>query len=208
MNYLAIILVSSITFGSTFLAVKQGWVGNSLNGNKLQEVEAASDEVDTTESIFNNLKKPISFAPVKIDIGNGLIYIERLGLKPDGGLEDPEKWENAGWYKKGAKVGEDGNMIIAGHYDDTSAKPAAFWGLKNLKVNDKVHVVDELNRTFTYNITEIFYVDIDDPSRLEIFEDSELKELTLITCGGLWNDAKGTYSSRLVVKAELVDSSR
>lgn len=202
MSYLAIILVSSITFGSTILAVKQGWVGSSLNEkNQIQEVQAATDEKD---SIFEELKKPLAFAPVKIDIGEGPLYIERLGLKVDGGLEDPDKWENAGWYKKGAKPGEEGNVIIAGHYDDSTGKPAAFWGLKNLNVNDKVLLVDELNRTFTYNITETFYIDIDDPKRLSVFEESDLKELTLITCGGLWNDAKGTYSSRLVVKAKLV----
>lgn len=204
MQYLALILVSSITFGSTFFAVKQGWVGSSLNDkSNISEVHAATDN---RGSAFETLKKPLAFNPVKVDIGEGNLYLERLGLDADGKLETPEKWENAGWYKKSAKPGEKGNIIIAGHYDDTSGSPAAFWGLKKLKVNDKVLLTDELNRTFTYNITETFYVDIDDPDRLEIFDEDKIEELTLVTCGGLWNDSEGTYSKRLVVKAELVSS--
>ncbi len=204
MHYLALILVSSITFSSTFLAVKQGWVGNSIHENSVKpEVQAATND---RNSAFETLKKPLALNPVKVNIGEGDLYLERLGLDSEGKMETPDKWENAGWYKKSAKPGQNGNIIIAGHYDDSSGNPAAFWGLKNLKVNDKVLLTDELNRTFTYNITETFYVAIDDPNRLEIFDEDEIEELTLVTCGGLWNDSEGTYSSRLVVKAELVSS--
>ena len=97
-------------------------------------------------------------------------------------------------------------VIIDGHYDTNTGAPAAFWPLKNIGVNDKVILKDKLNRNFTYEVTNAFYVDIDDPNRLQVFEESDNPTLTLITCGGIWDYSSGTYNKRLVVKAKLVSS--
>jgi len=113
----------------------------------------------------------------------------------------PKSWYTAGWYENGAKVGESGNVIIDGHYDTNTGAPGAFWGLKNLQVGDKVLLTDELGRTFHYTVQTSSFVSIYDPKRAEVFESGETKLLTLITCGGVWDYASGTYNKRLVVTA-------
>jgi LPXTG-site transpeptidase (sortase) family protein len=109
----------------------------------------------------------------------------------------------AGWYKDGAKAGEDGNVIIDGHYDTNTGAPGAFWELKDLQVGDKVSLTDSLGRRFDYVVREQLSISITDPERAKVFASSQAKELTLITCGGVWDYASGTYNKRLVIKAEF-----
>lgn len=124
-----------------------------------------------------------------------------IGVEPDGKLEVPKNWDEGGWYVKSAYPGEKGNLIINAHYDTNTGAPGALYNLKNVKINDRVYVVDQLGRTFAYEVTDLFEIDIQDPNRLKIFDSKKDKsELTLITCGGVWNYKSG-YNKRLVVKA-------
>jgi LPXTG-site transpeptidase (sortase) family protein len=131
------------------------------------------------------------------------LVIEEVGVDQDGSLSVPQNWQNAGWYKKGAKPGEKGNVIIDGHYDTTTGAPAAFWELKNLQEGAKVVVQDKLGKSYEYRVTSKFYIGINDSERTKIFEQTETKELTLITCGGVWDFVNATYNKRLVVKAHI-----
>lgn len=162
------------------------------------------------ESVFADLKLPLYFDPQSIVLNAGTSYeetisTEHIGLEPDGQLEVPSAWNLAGWYVRSARPGENGNVIIDGHYDTDSGLPGAFWGLKSTKVNDTLLVKDELGRTFSYKVVDSFYVDIQDPLRTSVLEDSGKAELTLITCGGVWNPLAQTYDKRLIVKAELLE---
>jgi len=98
-----------------------------------------------------------------------------------------------------------GRVIINGHYDDSSARPAAFWQLKNVAVGDKVSVTDKYSKTFVYQVSDVFFVSIQDPQRLDVLQSDDSKStITLITCGGVWLPGMSTYDKRLVVKGELV----
>jgi LPXTG-site transpeptidase (sortase) family protein len=159
------------------------------------------------ESVFADLKETLHFDPITVSIeGDVQLDIEQLGLDTDGKLQDPDAWENAGWYVNSAKPGEKGNVVILGHNQDEEKVPAAFWGLKNLKVNDRVILQDEIRRNYSYRVIDIFYVDIQDPQRTQVFEETNKAELTLMTCGGIWDPAFDTYDKRLVVKAELIST--
>lgn len=173
--------------------------------------EVISNQVTTQEvSAFRELKEPLYFDPKSLMFTTNSretsLKVIEVGLGDSGQLETPPNWTDAGWYYKSARPGEKGNVIIDGHYDNNVGFPAAFWALKSIKVNDKVILKDKLNRSFTYKVTDTFYVDIDDPERLQVFKESDNPILTLITCGGVWDYKSGTYNKRLVVRAELFTS--
>jgi LPXTG-site transpeptidase (sortase) family protein len=120
-------------------------------------------------------------------------------------MEAPKNWNEAGWYFKSSYPGSVGNLVINGHYDDNYGRLAAFGELKNINPGDKVKITDKYNKDFLYEINEVFLVSIDDPDRLSILKNTDSKrELTMITCGGVWIPGKSTYNNRLVVKGELV----
>lgn len=125
----------------------------------------------------------------------------------DKSLEAPVNSREGGWYKRGSKPGESGNMVINAHYDDSTGRAAAFWPLKNIKVGDTVVVEDSLGKGYEYKVTKYYYVGIDDPNRADVYKDpADGKSIvTLITCSGIWIPGEGTYNKRLVVVGELVE---
>lgn len=191
-----------ILLTSLFTSVR-GFVFNPVKDNQNQPIVR---EV----SAFEDLKNPLFFTPKELNLNisgkNIKLEVEEIGLDENDQLEVPQSWDNVGWYRKSAKPGENGNVIIDGHYDNNNGLPAAFWPLKNIRVNDTVILKDKLNRSFTYEVIDTFYVDIDDPERLQVFKESDNPTLTLITCGGIWDYTSGTYNKRLVVKANLLAS--
>lgn len=157
-------------------------------------------------SVFKEQLIPVLFKPTRIyspDVQLSAV-LEEIGLEESGALGTPKNWQSAGWYTKSALPGEEGNIIVDGHYDTNTGAPAAFWELKNLELNDRVVLVDELGRNFTYKITNLVYVDVKDSNRLEILKESDGPTLTLVTCGGVWLAGEGTYNKRLILKAELI----
>ena len=163
------------------------------------------------KSIFAKDLKPLYETPKRLYFESKKIDISlvEVGLESDGKLENPKKWDIGGWFHRSARPGEDGNIIINAHYDDNTGAPAAFWELKNVSTDDKVFLVDSLGKVYTYKVKDTFYVSISDPDRLRVFSDVQDKsELTLITCGGVWDPSEGTYNKRLVVKAELVQQTK
>jgi LPXTG-site transpeptidase (sortase) family protein len=177
------------------------YVTTTIDNISTQKLASQVEE----KSIFETLNKPIFWEPSKISFNNKNLEITEVGVDKSGVMETPIEWGRAGWYSESAKPGEPGNLVINGHYDDSLGRPAAFWELKNLKIDDTVVVFNKLGRTYSYKVVDSFFVNINDPNRLEILKsNNEVAELTLITCGGIWDSTRHTYDRRLVVKARLI----
>lgn len=160
------------------------------------------------ESAFAQDLQPIFAVAEQLMIPNVKISMDlvEVGLDNDHALATPKDWKQGGWYMYGARPGEAGNMIINAHYDDNYGRPAAFWQLKNISVDDKVLVLDRYGKSYTYSVKDSFLVSINDPDRLKYFDDAkDSSVLTLVTCGGVWLPGQSTYDKRLVVRAELIE---
>lgn len=181
---------------------------SNLVGKKYKSSDEASVLSIQEESAFEEFAKPIYGSPERIMVESlGIdLKVVPVGVDDAGRLETPENWNEAGWYHKGAKPGEVGDLLINAHYDDNYGRPAAFWKLKNVNVGDKVSVLDSYGRVFDYKVAEVYYLDINDPDRGKVFEPFKegVPVMTAITCGGVWSYTQGTYDKRLVVNAELI----
>lgn len=182
------------------------------NASLKPEKDVANAAELSQNSAFSKAIQPIYADPVKLFTQNTKAKIQLnlidVGVDKDGLLETPKQWNMGGWFANSARPGEQGNMVINGHYDDNFGRPAAFWQLKNIQVGDIVFVQDLLSKVYPYKVTKVFYLSISDPQRLKVLGKQEGKShLTLITCGGVWISGKNTYSDRLVVTADLEDDS-
>jgi hypothetical protein len=203
LNLKRLLVLLLIPLALSFAFFSKNLIG--LSTKKQEVVLGAGDKV----SVFQTVLHPIYGTPQRILIDSlGLkIDIISVGVDVQGYLETPKDWNVAGWYKKSARPSETGNMLIDGHFDDNYGRPAAFWKLKSLITGDKVSILDSYGRTYNYSVVNSYFVNINDPERLKVFESSlDTPVLTLITCGGVWNPAKHTYNERLVVSAELVQN--
>ncbi|MBI1862790.1 class F sortase [Candidatus Microgenomates bacterium] len=129
--------------------------------------------------------------------------IESKGNDSEGHMDVPVSWSNVAWYNLGSKPGESGAAIIAGHYDNSSGGPAAFYYLSALQPGDDIYVVDELGKTLIFKVIDkrtynydLFPVDA-------VFNDHSGHKLNLITCSGIWDRMAHNYTDRLVVFSEL-----
>lgn len=126
-------------------------------------------------------------------------------LAPEGPNSDPI-WFTTFWWEYGAKPGQVGNAVIAGHLDRKDGSPAVFWWLHLLKVGDSIYVRTTQGDTLRYVVTDVeIYLNPtggpDDPVLQRIFGPATTANLNLITCAGDWTGKE--YNKKLVVYTTL-----
>ncbi len=98
-------------------------------------------------------------------------------------------------------LGETGNTVLAGHFEDEVGDPGPFRYLYHAEVGDRIMVQDGGESQFlVYQVTEVFTTS---PTDLEVLRNTLSPRLTLITCDA-WNPDRDTYEERLVVIAEPI----
>ncbi len=127
--------------------------------------------------------------------------IEYVGLTLKGAMEVPKNVNDVGWFNLGPRPGERGSAVIAGHFDGVNGGAAVFTHLDKLKVGDKLFVEDDKKISTVFIVREIRTFD---PGYADdVFGRSDSAHLNLVTCDGVWDGAKKSYTKRLVVFADI-----
>jgi LPXTG-site transpeptidase (sortase) family protein len=133
--------------------------------------------------------------------------VETVGLTDQGAMEVPLVIGNVGWYKFGAKPGEAGNAVIAGHFDGPTG-PSVFYRLSSLTPGDKVSVIDDKGQVYTFVVAKKdTYPDSNFPI-LSVFGKNQRPMLNLITCTGPFDRQSKNYLDRLVVYTYLQEENQ
>jgi len=128
--------------------------------------------------------------------------IEYVGLTSNGAMDVPQKIENVGWFKFGPHPGQRGSAVIAGHFNGPNGEDGVFINLYKLKSGDKIYTENEKGSPITFVVRESRLYD---PGYADdVFNQSDGAHLNLITCDGVWDGVKKSYSKRLVVFTDLV----
>lgn len=123
-----------------------------------------------------------------------------LGLDRAGALEVPRDFAETGWWTGGARPGELGPAVIAGHVDSRTG-PAVFFRLGELRRGAAIIVeradgsrVDfRVERSGRYPKTAF--------PTAEVYGPTAAPALRLITCSGAFDSATGHYLDNTVVYA-------
>ena len=127
----------------------------------------------------------------------------RLGRLPDGTIEVPHAWNTAGWYDQGPRPGQPGPAVLLGHVDSKKG-PAVFYRLRDLRPGDIVRVGLTNGRTLVFRVQRTERYPKDKFPTEAVYFPTLDRELRLITCGGDFDYAKGSYVDNIVVYAILV----
>lgn len=143
--------------------------------------------------------------PVGLEIpAAGIAARELVALdrRADGRLETPRNWGAVGWYAAGPWPGQLGTAVMTAHVD-SRAGPAIFFRIGELRPGDAVTVprADGTVAVFTVYAVER-YPKNRFPTRT-VYAASDRAELRLITCGGDYDDAAGSYRDNVVAYAAL-----
>jgi len=165
------------------------------------------DQLPNRSTLKQNTKTDPSGIPARLlipTIGVDAGVVE-VGIGTDGSMESPNSPSGTAWYNLGKKPGETGSAVIAGHFGTwKGGEGSVFDKLNQLKVGDKLSVIDEAGVTVTFVVRESrkFKSEAD---ATDIFRSNDgLAHLNLITCQGTWNKKTKSYPDRLVVFADLV----
>jgi LPXTG-site transpeptidase (sortase) family protein len=130
-----------------------------------------------------------------------------LGVDSTGIMQVPHDASTVGWYRFTSTPGAPGNVVLAAHVDYRGS-PAVFSRLASLGIGDQV-VVHAGGSTYIYAVEQVTLV------RPEIADVKSIvgtragpPTMTLITCGGSWDRARGDYDHRVIVTTSLVRSER
>ena len=129
-----------------------------------------------------------------------------LGLNTDGTLAVPQPgpdYDKAAWFDGSPRPGDIGPAVIEGHVDSAENGPSVFYRLGDLAVGDRVDVTRADGTTVAFVVDEVRVVPKDDFPTLDVYGNTDGPELRLITCGGPFDSAAGSYEDNVVVFASL-----
>lgn len=157
----------------------------------------ASAAVSPTEDMAlqpDSASYPSIFIP---DAGVSEFIIESR-LEPDG-WRVHHLGNRVGHLEGTSQVGEGGNIVLAGHVENSDGDPSIFARIGELEIGQPV-VIAHGTTEYSYLVTEVKTVPADDMSVIYSTSDNRV---TLITCTG-YNIISDRYDERIVVVAQQV----
>lgn len=139
--------------------------------------------------------------PVRLKIPkiNADAAVEYVGLTSTGAMDVPKGPADVAWFNLGTTPGDIGSAVMAGHYGWKNNIPAVFDNLNKLQKGDKIYVENAKGETITFVVREFKTYD-QNADASDVFSSNDGKShLNLITCEGIWNEAKKGRPYRLVV---------
>ena len=129
--------------------------------------------------------------------------VQRLGVQPGGAIAVPSRTDVAGWYANGPRPGQPGPAVVLGHVDST-AGPGIFFGLYRLGAGALVEVDRADGSTVTFRVTRVDRVPkVRFPTDL-VYAPTLDPTLRLVTCGGRFDHARGSYRDNVIAFADRV----
>lgn len=186
------------------LSIVGGYVIGTDMGLKINPKDKITTPSITVTSAMSPSPKIIS-VPLSLRIPklNIVTRVEHVGEDASGRMDVPKDVNNVAWWQHGAKPGEMGSAVFAGHYDTRTGQPAVFYSLKSLVAGDEIKIMVAGGEEYSYIVTDLkIYEDKSFPLNY-VFTRSDKARLNLITCEGIFDRSNNMYDKRLVVFSEL-----
>lgn len=142
--------------------------------------------------------------PVEIEVPAAHIdaSVVPVGTDPDGGVTIPADVGTVGWYRFSPPPGSaEGSTVLVGHVDSARQGAGAFFPLSTLTTGDEVTLGLPSGQRRSYRVVSREQFAKGDVPLPALFATSGAPRLTLITCGGSFDEARRSYRDNLVVTA-------
>lgn len=174
--------------------------GSAGHGNLAVQASGSVRRISAVRPGHHGVARPAWLVIPAIGVSTNLI---KLGLTPEHTLQVPPTATVAGWYSKSPRPGGLGAAIIAGHID-SHLGPGVFYKLRDLRRGQFIYVIRANHTVAVFEVTgKHMYAKSSFPDSV-VYGPVPDAELRLITCGGTFDYATGSYLSNVVVSAVLV----
>jgi hypothetical protein len=148
--------------------------------------------------------------PRGIRLPNGhRVGVRAVGTTRTGLLDVPDDIELAGWWSGSARLGDPfGSTLVAAHVDSRTQGLGPFASLLGVHPGDRVRVwSDGLRQVFEVTSLRLRPQGTIG-SRSHLHSPDGRRRLTLVTCAGPYDAARGGYQNLAVITAAPVDEAR
>jgi hypothetical protein len=142
--------------------------------------------------------------PVRLEIPTIQVAssLDRLGRAPDGTVQEPSRWDVAGWYALGPRPGDPGSAVILGHVDSKRG-PAVFYRLRELRPGDQIDITRADGSSLRFVVQRTAQYDKRRFPTDAVYYPTLTSTLRLVTCGGQFDVTTGHYRSNIIVFATM-----
>lgn len=149
---------------------------------------------------------PVTGVPAELEIPSFDVVADvvTVGLDSGGGVQVPEDISTVGWYDRSSWIGaSQGSIVLVGHRDSAVAGAGALYGIEELTMGDSIVVRSADGDATRFVVREISSVEKTRFSTIveKVFSVDSPYRLTLITCGGGFDENEGSYLSNIIVTA-------
>lgn len=143
-----------------------------------------------------HLDPPVRIRIPSLDIEAAIVEV---GVEDNGEMSVPSRPDEAGWYRFGARPGDTGAAVIAGHVDAAGWGPGAFFHLDRLTPGDVVTIEFADGETRSFEVRTSQQMSKRALNTDAVFESDEAV-VRLVTCGGSFDQSSRHYSDNVVVE--------
>jgi sortase (surface protein transpeptidase) len=129
--------------------------------------------------------------------------LQRLGRAADSTVEVPRDFGVAGWFADGPRPGQNGPAVILGHVDSRTG-PGVFYPLAGLATGTEVLVDRADGSTVAFRVSGVVTVPKSGFPTDQVYGPTLQSSLRLVTCGGPFDRAAGSYRDNVIVSADPV----
>jgi sortase (surface protein transpeptidase) len=115
-------------------------------------------------------------------------------------MEVPEDVATAGWYRFSPLPGARGSAMLIGHVDSRVQGPGIFFGLSRLELGERIGVQLSGGSTQSFVVVARRSFAKDELPQ-DLFARDGPPRLTLVTCGGGFDEETRSYSHNVIVYA-------
>jgi len=164
------------------------------------EADDDGDEAEAEEANADACVRGAVPARIAIEAANVDAEVEILETVA-GVMEQPTGAEDVAWYKETARLGEPGNIVMAGHLNYWGVPEGVFFSLGALRAGDTIELTGDDDETLSYRVEWVRQEDATQPPSDDVLASTGAESLTLITCGGEWDPSVSEYNERTVARA-------
>lgn len=154
--------------------------------------------LDRAEAVADDPGRPTRLRIADLDVDAPL---DAVGLEDDGAMELPDDVQRVGWYEPGVRPGESGSAVLAGHVDSRTTGPGALFELRRLDPGATLEVELADGTVQRWEVVARSRYGRDELPIDELFRWEGPQQLKIITCGGDFDPATGSYEENVVIHA-------
>ena len=146
--------------------------------------------------------RPAPPVPALVRLAGQSAPVDPVGLDAQRLVVVPDDVRRVGWYAPGARPGDPtGSAVLVGHVDDADQGLGTFAVLADLQPGAEVVVQGADGRELVYDVAAREQFGKDEVPLDRLFAETGPHRLVLISCGGEFDRASGSYTDNVVVTA-------